>query len=55
MLIFNGINEIGGVKLNNILPLERDADLEVLSSDFNDLTHYLGQMRPAIGKIKISK
>ena len=29
------------MKLSNILPWERDADVAVLSSDFENLVHYL--------------
>ena len=32
---------LGAVKLSNILPWERDADVAVLSSDFENLVHYL--------------
>ena len=44
---------LGAVKLENILPWERDCDISVLSSQFNNLTNYL-EKHP-IGKLKISK
>ena len=44
---------LGAVKLENILPWERDCDIAVLSSQFNNLTRYL-ENNP-IGKLKISK
>lgn len=43
---------LGAVKLENILPWERDCDISVLSSQFNNLTQYL-EKNP-IGKLKIS-
>ena len=44
---------LGAVKLENILPWERDCDIAVLSSQFNNLTDYL-EKNP-IEKLKISK
>ena len=44
---------LGAVKLENILPWERDCDIAVLSSHFSNLTDYL-EKNP-IGKLKISK
>ena len=44
---------LGAVKLENILPWERDCDIAVLSSQFNNLTSYLE--RNPIEKLKISK
>ena len=44
---------LGAVKLENILPWERDCDIAVLSSQFNNLTNYL-EKHP-IKKLKISK
>ena len=42
---------LGAVKLSNILPWERDADIAILSSDFEKLIHYLKDN--TIGKLKL--
>ena len=44
---------LGAVKLENILPWERDCDISVLSSQFNNLTNFLE--KNSIGKLQISK
>ena len=43
---------LGAVKLENILPWERDCDISVLSSQFNNLTNFLE--KNSIGKLQIS-
>ena len=43
---------LGAVKLENILPWERDCDISILSSQFNNLTNYL--LKNPVGKLKIS-
>ena len=43
---------LGAVKLETILPWERDCDISVLSSQFNNLTNYLEKY--PIGKLQIS-
>ena len=42
---------LGAVKLENILPWERDCDISVLSSQFNNLTNFLE--KNSIGKLQI--
>ena len=44
---------LGAVKLSNILPWERDADIAVLSSHFEKLMLYL--KGNTLGKLKIRK